>query len=747
VKKTFAIILAAALIISVSPKLTAHAESLYIHKVVSVVYDDSVSIYVNGSKNWSYVSYAMQSFCGLLNAQDKLFITYLSDPAKPVQIDLSSNRQAGVDSIRTHTESAGTPYPAIDSAFSLLEGAKDSNKNTQYWLVIITDGVFVKKEKTPASPEVLITQDDLNAKLNGFANKRMPNGSNVKITYLAIGQEVISPDPAKVKNISVYPEPEDGAIVSEEKIVSVMSKISDKVSGRTRLTSKNMTFIDNKTVKIESKIPLVDIAVLSQKSSAKLLNAKIENGTGLNMEQTASVKYPEMEGRATDTSLSGTVSLVSNSGANIEPGSYILSFSEAVDPGSLSIMFEPALEIRMGLYYRNGQEITDVDKLLPGDTIDVAYKIFESGTDKEIRPDMLDASVQYDLSYFEDGLKIKSDTMTDRTLLGIILKEADTKISASIVIPGFDPIVSSVEFQPLNPVIYSIESIGNTEPAIGRRNLYSNKEAVRFAVLADGVRMTKAGLAGAGIKYTTDKHPKLLTVDAVILDDGTVCCAPRFDCWRFPSPGFWNWTSTWLFSCSELKIFAVIGGKEMEAGKVNIVRESFLEMSVNYIVLLIVLFFIYGYIFKSRFKMGSKIYYIEAGNNKETITAPRANWQAKELSALSLRTFIPWVRNRVKISGIVFYAMSGGVVGVLPREVGKESRRLKEKMVNENSAVYIPAGVLKSTFVPEKTAARGRQAMELFTSGEGLLETSDMQTFKIFKYLKPFHKASNEDDD
>jgi hypothetical protein len=91
--------------------------------------------------------------------------------------------------------------------------------------------------------------------------------------------------------------------------------------------------------------------------------------------------------------------------------------------------------------------------------------------------------------------------------------------------------------------------------------------------------------------------------------------------------------------------------------------------------------------------------------------------------------------------------MSGGVVGVLPREVGKESRRLKEKMVNENSAVYIPAGVLKSTFVPGKTAARGRQAMELFTSGEGLLETSDMQTFKIFKYLKPFHKASNEDDD
>ena len=44
-------------------------------KIVSVVYDDSGSM--DGDK-WAYANYAMQSFCGMLNSDDQLFITYMS---------------------------------------------------------------------------------------------------------------------------------------------------------------------------------------------------------------------------------------------------------------------------------------------------------------------------------------------------------------------------------------------------------------------------------------------------------------------------------------------------------------------------------------------------------------------------------------------------------------------------------------------------------------------------------------------
>ena len=48
--------------------LSVSAESFYIRKIVSVVYDDSGSM--EGDK-WAYANYAMQAFCGMLNSEDQ----------------------------------------------------------------------------------------------------------------------------------------------------------------------------------------------------------------------------------------------------------------------------------------------------------------------------------------------------------------------------------------------------------------------------------------------------------------------------------------------------------------------------------------------------------------------------------------------------------------------------------------------------------------------------------------------------
>ena len=87
------------------------AESLYVRKIVSVVYDDSASM---GGQNWAYANYAMQTFCGMMNSEDQLFITYMSgvlyNPLyKPYSADLSSGGiQGSVDSIRSHQDSGST---------------------------------------------------------------------------------------------------------------------------------------------------------------------------------------------------------------------------------------------------------------------------------------------------------------------------------------------------------------------------------------------------------------------------------------------------------------------------------------------------------------------------------------------------------------------------------------------------------------------------------------------------------------
>ena len=125
--------------------LTASADSMYIRKVVSLVYDDSTSM--NGDK-WAYANYATQVFTGMLNNEDKLYITYMSavqdDPShEPDEVDLSSGAiQKSVDSIRDHDDRQDTPFAAVQTAYDKLLDVDDSNPNTQYWLVVISDGDF-----------------------------------------------------------------------------------------------------------------------------------------------------------------------------------------------------------------------------------------------------------------------------------------------------------------------------------------------------------------------------------------------------------------------------------------------------------------------------------------------------------------------------------------------------------------------------------------------------------------------------
>ena len=57
----------------------AFVEPLYVRKNVSVAYDNSGSM--SGNK-WDFANYAMQSFCGMMNSEDKLFITYIFNKGK-----------------------------------------------------------------------------------------------------------------------------------------------------------------------------------------------------------------------------------------------------------------------------------------------------------------------------------------------------------------------------------------------------------------------------------------------------------------------------------------------------------------------------------------------------------------------------------------------------------------------------------------------------------------------------------------
>lgn len=466
------------------PHQIVSAESLYVRKIVSVVYDDSGSM--DGDK-WAYANYAMQSFCGMLNSEDQLYITYMSHSQQipdyqPEKIDLSEDEiQASVDSIRAHTSSGSTPLKAMELAYEKLKTVEDSNPNTQYWLVVITDGSFDEWSGRKDKPELL------NAKFREYTDAVMPNGSKPQITFMSIGS-VIAPDEDPSRNIYTY------YAQSAFDVVSTMSEMADKISGRTRLDQSSVQVIDGNTLRVSSSIPLLNIVVFSQGCDAKLTKCTYganASGTGIPLTRSVALSYPEYG------DLIGGAFQVSDSQSTIDAGTYTLVFDQTVDPDDVIILFEPALEVRMTISV-NGKEISspsDLRDTMEGDQLSLSCKIYEMGTDHEIGAELLPNDTQFEVSVSENGSVVKQELGQNMSLVDYSLKNTFTKITATVRIKGYNPIEYSVSFTPtvyVPRIHYEIvPSFVGDKTSVEYEEIASNRDfSVCFTVYADGVEMT-----------------------------------------------------------------------------------------------------------------------------------------------------------------------------------------------------------------------------------------------------------------
>jgi len=199
--------------------IPTYAESVRNKKIVSIVYDDSGSMHLNEQLKWAYANYAMQAFAGMLNREDVLMINYMSSVQQgnntPVTID-TSNRENSVNMIRTHTTSGDTPFAAIDAAHKNLKSYHDNNSNTQYWLVVMTDGEFNSTELSKVEN-----------KLTNIADDQMPNGSSPQIIYLSMcdTQNSFTPKDNLKSNIRVKRADE----AKDEMEKSIVVNLADEV--------------------------------------------------------------------------------------------------------------------------------------------------------------------------------------------------------------------------------------------------------------------------------------------------------------------------------------------------------------------------------------------------------------------------------------------------------------------------------------------------------------------------------------
>lgn len=518
--KRFISILLAGLMLSAIVSLMpvgASAESLYIRKVVSVVYDDSGSM---AGEKTAYANYAMQAFCGMLNSEDRLFITYMSRAQRssqytPEEIDLSSGGiKKSVENIRNHSGSGSTPFSSVETAYKKLAGTADSNPNTQYWLVVITDGAFDEFSFA------LTAKKFLNEKFNGYVESVMPNGSNPQVTFLGIG-EVVAPDENHRKGIYTYSASNAGGIVD------AMSQMADRISGRTRLESKNIKKINENTVSISSSIPLLNIAVLAQGSDARISQAAYSNDAGIPVSRDVSLGYPGYRG------LVGSACLLGDSKTVIGAGTYNITFDKSVSVDDVVILFEPALEARVTVTL-NGKTLSDPGMLsgaMEGDRVSVSCRIFEMGTDREIDPSIMPPGTKFEISVSEDGRQVKQVTDKNMSLSDYVLKNVETDIRAAVMIEGFNPIDYSVRFTPAKyvpKVVYSITaSAGSGGKSVKYDNIAGNRDVtVCFTVYADGKAVTDPEEVRA-LCPVIDVSPQGNSGSVAYSDDGVIVFTPN----------------------------------------------------------------------------------------------------------------------------------------------------------------------------------------------------------------------------
>ncbi len=379
----------------------APADTVYVRKHVSLVYDNSGSMSsdLDNAKNlkWSYASYAAQIFAGLLNDSDSLTMTLMNmnQGTKTIEVDLQADRQKQVDKLLnlTNYASGGTPFNSVTDAQQVLIkkglladdqiGDNGINKSEQFWLVLTTDGRFENGKKP---------REEIEQELEDLLKKY----SNLQLVYFGIGTEGDTSDQTAIdlrdsQRLTAYQNFTAVYAEKQEQIVSTMQALANRISGRYSVTD-GIRFDGNEvTLRISGEAsPVRNIAILAQKTDTKLLSAVDDQGREMTVSRPANEKFPQngnYDNIPADTKGAHTALITSPDG-KFAPGTVKLTFSEPVDEKEFSLMYEPAVFVDLKVERKdasgNWVEVPYGQKVQSGQILRIGYEICEDGTNAPI---------------------------------------------------------------------------------------------------------------------------------------------------------------------------------------------------------------------------------------------------------------------------------------------------------------------------------------------------------------------------
>lgn len=677
-------------------------------KIVSVVYDDSGSMR-NKSNTWEYASYGIQTLAGLLDKDDVLYVTYMSNKTEYKSYNLK-DKQDAIDSIRSHKIFSKTPYKAIETANKALVDyyVKHSSDKSDYWLITFTDGSLNDADSVES---VVADAYELDKK----------EGFQLNNIYFPLGKKAMIRN-EQINGVRVYDGNSDGTpdkIKTGDEFIEALGKEADQISGRIRINKDDIKLEGSNTLKFKSALPLYKIVILSQKSDAIVKAAKCPE-CDLSISSPVSLRAPEK----LTSALKGTATEINRGDKNTPASTYTITFKDKVDLNSIVVMTEPAIEIKLTVL-KGKKPVRNIKDLTEGDLVDIKGKIVEAGTDKTI-----DESLLPDGSSFKTGYKIGGGKDSSSSLFykNIRLKLDDTELYTSITLPGFLPIKDTTgSFKPNKMPQYKI-ICESDKYDITQSNLY-NRDAkpLLFTVYRDGKLVTYEEAKNLDFKIKPSYGflgSQLLDGKVKLRKDGKFAYCMRYG----------GTKRRWMFSFITPffnSVKARIGASESESVPVNIWWAFPFDWLINILQILLYAWII-NIIVKPKFPFFGKlccatITYTYRNENSGVITR-------KNISLTNLRTVLkPSLRAKKKVSNDIYFVAQGfrnsyvnakykQKDGIIYKE-GKTTNAETElrAIIRSSTALDFSAGKRKRSKL-EKTIRPKRALMRINKAKKGLIE-------------------------
>ncbi len=393
------------------------------NKVVSVLFDNSGSMKDDGGTvyRWEYAKYALQTLMTTLGKNDTLVITPMnegysavSSTSSGVVVDLAAeNREAEIDRVLKETFLGGnpgytTPESTIQVAVKQLtergmkktsEIAADEESENEYFLVVLTDGVF-----NGCSSSSLSTQGKIDKAATYFETDLSKYASFQSI-YIGFDTNALDLSAAASlqgkANFAAY------KAATTADIGGVMESVANRITGRYPLAvnaDPNSTVV---RIPLDSVgFSLRTVTVMVTNSNARFASATY-NGSNVAPSQYAGFDGFESSDKA--VSMMGGFTAVLSRGSTsstFSGGEIVLTLDEAPGAGAtVSVLLEPALVLSPIIEADVGGTRKQVDaayingNMKKGDTVYLSYQLLEQGTGRVIDPSAIGGNASARVTY------------------------------------------------------------------------------------------------------------------------------------------------------------------------------------------------------------------------------------------------------------------------------------------------------------------------------------------------------------